>query len=248
MHLDEIIACLVQHGCKDITSDFDLERCVRHPFVHGGFSAIHQGMLRNGQPVAVKCIEVSGLWGAWNHQPKSLKHTAHEMYAWSKCDHPGILNVLGFARVGNHILIISPWMQEGSITSYIARYPLCNRLQLCTQLAAAVEYLHSKGIVHGDIKGENVVVSDRGDAQLADFGSAMLTRYTSLRFTQTRNGNGTLRFMAPELLSGMSDQRTFETDIYALGMAMLVSVNWRKPAVLIFSKANYDWAVAIRGH
>lgn len=52
------------------------------------------------------------------------------MYAWSKCEHPGILGVLGFARFGNHILLVSPWMEKGSIPSYIAGNPLCNRLQM----------------------------------------------------------------------------------------------------------------------
>ncbi|CAE7117244.1 unnamed protein product [Rhizoctonia solani] len=108
----------------------------------------------------------------------------------------------------------------------------------CIQLAIAVEYLHANEIVHGDIKPvipihlaptfvvaetrsqDNVLVTDRGQVQLADFGSAVSTLATTLNFTQTNSFHFTTRFAAPEVLK--EDNRTFtkEGDIYALGMTM----------------------------
>ncbi|KAB5588077.1 Tyrosine kinase catalytic domain containing protein [Ceratobasidium theobromae] len=218
MQIDNIIYYLVQHGCKDITSELQLGCCTQHPCVQGGgFSRIHQGTLHNGKKVTIKCIEVSGHWGEWKLKQKSLKHAAHEIYAWSKCDHSGILKMLGFARFANHILLISEWMEAGSLTQFIARDPTCRQLELCIEVAAALEYLHAKGIAHGDVKPDNVVMSDDAHAQLTDFGSAMLTNYSTLYFTNT-SYKGTQRFMAPELLNGSSEIPTMKADIYALGM------------------------------
>ncbi|CAE6375658.1 unnamed protein product [Rhizoctonia solani] len=215
----EVVDCLVRHNCKDITLELDLPLCSTSSFSQGGFSAIYKGYLRSGKAVAIKCIEVSGDWGSWNPKEKSLKHTAHEIYVWSQCDHPSVLRMLGFVSFGGHLLLISPWMKNGSLKDFVARNPQSNRIRLCVELATVLAYLHARGIVHGDIKAENVLVSDDGHAQLGDFGSAILSRYSSVHFTAT-GFKGTTRFMAPELLLGISEEQTVETDIYALGMTI----------------------------
>ncbi|KAG8680099.1 hypothetical protein FRC11_002932, partial [Ceratobasidium sp. 423] len=161
--IGEIVDCLIRHGCKDITPEFNFQRCSSHLFSYGGFSVVHKGTLHNGETVAIKVIEASGDWGTWDLREKSLKSV---------------------------------------------------------ELASALADLHDKGIVHGDVKADNVVISDDGRAQLTDFGSAVLLNYLSLRFTGT-GFKGTLRFTAPELLEETSDQPTLQTDIYALGMTIL---------------------------
>ncbi|CAE6440841.1 unnamed protein product [Rhizoctonia solani] len=218
--LAEVINFLIRHNCKDITSQLDFERSSPESLFRGGFGAIHKGELRSGQAVAIKCVEVLGGWGAWTPKEKSLKHSAHEIYAWSKCNHPGILQLYGFARYKEHILLISPWMKNGSLAHYITQHRKCNRLQLSVELSSAVAYLHSKGIAHGDIKADNVIISDDEHVQLGDFGSAILLNYpSSVGFTQT-GFKGTLRFMAPELLANTSSIHTVKSDIYALGMTI----------------------------
>ncbi|CAE7148696.1 unnamed protein product [Rhizoctonia solani] len=165
--------------------------------------------MRNGQLVAIKCIEMFGNWGTWRPHGKHWKHAAHELYAWSKCDHPGVLKALGFALIEGFILLVSPWMRNGPLSNYS-----------CLEIAHTLEYIHHKGIVHGDLKAENVLVSDTGHTQLVDFGSATLTNYLSLCFTQTSRTHGlSLRFAAPEILDG--EPHTIESDVYALGMQIL---------------------------
>ncbi|CAE6388600.1 unnamed protein product [Rhizoctonia solani] len=197
--LETVVACLIQHGCRDITPELELKTCDHHPFAQGGYGTTYRATLSNGLVVAIKCIEVFGLWDEWRPSEKSLKHTASELYAWSKSDHPGILKVIGFIQIKGHIF-------------------------LSIELVAAIDHLHLRGIVHGDIKpasaNGNILVSDDGHVQLTDFGSAILLRPQALCFTKT-NVKGTLRFMAPEILSGVSNQGSVQADIYATGMQIL---------------------------
>ncbi|CAE6511962.1 unnamed protein product [Rhizoctonia solani] len=221
---DQIASLLVEHGCKDITAEVDFKHCAQIPFAQGGFGLIHRGVLRNGQLVAIKCIEMLGYWGSWRPGGKHWKHAAHELYAWSKCDHPGVLKALGFALFEGFILLVSPWMQNGSLTGYLVQSKPCARLKFCLEIASTVEYLHSNGVVHGDIKADNILVSDAGHTQLVDFGSATLASYLTLCFTRTSHVLAlSLRFAAPEILdgnSGDSEQHTIKSDVYALGMPL----------------------------
>ncbi|KAG8725647.1 hypothetical protein FRC11_001776, partial [Ceratobasidium sp. 423] len=89
-------------------------------------------------------------------------------------------------------------------------------------LAGTVEYLHNKGIIHGDIKGDNILISDTGDIRLADFGSAALVTYLTLCFTRTSHLSCSIRFTAPEfLLDEGFEKHTAKSDVYALGMTIL---------------------------
>ncbi|KAH7334638.1 kinase-like domain-containing protein [Rhizoctonia solani] len=228
MSIDDVVDCLIRNNCKDITSNLDLKGCSSDVYIRGGSGVVHKGSLRDGKIVAIKCVEVSGDWGNWKLRKKSIKHTVQELYAWSKCDHPGILKFLGFAKFGGHILLISPWMKNGSLMHYIGEHSQPDRLELGVELASALTYLHSMGIVHGDIKVDNVVISDDGHVQLEDFGSAILLKYSSISFTET-GFKGTLRFMAPELLTGKNEKPTFKSDVYAFGMTLFQIVSGKAP-------------------
>ncbi|CAE6395696.1 unnamed protein product [Rhizoctonia solani] len=191
-------------------------------------AVVHKGCLRDGKIVAIKCIEVSGDWGNWKLRKKSIKHSAQELYAWSQCDHPAILKFLGFAKFGGHLLLISPWMKNGSLMHYIDEHPQPGRIELGVELASALAYLHGMGIVHGDIKADNIIMSDDGHVQLGDFGSAILLGCSSISFTET-GFKGTLRFMVPELLIKKSKTPTFKSDVYALGMTLFEIASGKPP-------------------
>ncbi|CAE7168345.1 unnamed protein product [Rhizoctonia solani] len=231
-----VATCLVQHGCDDITSALDLRHCQHHPFARGGFGVVYQGVLKDGRRVAIKCIESFG--GHMSPHGKNLKRSAREIYMWSRCNHQGILPMLGFAHFRGQIALISPWMEAGSLRQHILGGLLVPPLQTCAQLATAVEYMHTNGIVHGDIKPvtsthlaptfvvaearsqDNVLLTDQGQVQLADFGSAISTLATTLNFTQTSSFHFTTRFAAPEVLKEDNHTFTKEGDIYALGMTI----------------------------
>lgn len=82
-------------------------------------------------------------------------------------------------------------------------------------------YLHEKGIVQGDLKGVNILVSSDGTPMLTDFGNASLGEST-ISFTGTSGSNFSLRWTAPEML-GESGTPSRAADVYALGMTILVN-------------------------
>ncbi|KAG8723297.1 hypothetical protein FRC09_003898 [Ceratobasidium sp. 395] len=123
--------------------------------------------------------------------------------------------------------MISPWMELGSVNRAIRINPDLDRYRLCKQLAAAIKHLHEvENVIHGDIKGDNVLMASDGTLKLTDFGLAIMHDKT-LQFSQTDPGRGTTRWMAPELYDGA--QRCRESDIYAMGMTMLEMLTGKQP-------------------
>ncbi|QRV98024.1 Ephrin type-A receptor 4 [Ceratobasidium sp. AG-Ba] len=215
MDVNEIMRHLVERGCRDLTNELDANQINNHPIGQGGFGVIFRSQLQCGTPVAIKTLKLGG--SDTLDAYKILKRTAREIYAWSKCDHPSILPLYGVARIEEHLALVSPWMKHGSLGSFLRTNPSLDRLKLCLQLASALEYVHSRGVVHGDIKPDNIVVSDDNIPLLADFGNAAFIYDSTLRFTTTSSSPFTLRYTAPEILKDES-MHTQEADIYAYGM------------------------------
>ncbi|KAG8710749.1 hypothetical protein FRC11_004169 [Ceratobasidium sp. 423] len=121
----------------------------------------------------------------------------------------------------DQIAMVSPWMKNQNLSQYLTRHPQADRFKL---IADAVAYLRDEDMVHGDIKCANILVSEDHTPQLADFGSAVIGKYT-LAFTATTTGpHATLRWAAPEISNGES-RHTFESDVYALGMVSHITTS-----------------------
>ncbi|CAE6376325.1 unnamed protein product [Rhizoctonia solani] len=211
----EVISRLVEHGCPNLANDVDHSTFSEHPISNGGFSDIYQGCLRNKTKVAIKALRISA--NALTAKPKHLKHAARELHTWSKCTHPNVLQLHGLVEFRDRIGMVSPWMEKGNLPRYLQQTPGVDRCNLCIQICDGLSFMHQIGIIHGDLKGANVLISDDGVPVLADFGSAFYPNQT-LRFTQTTSGSSlTVGWAAPELLSD-SDAPSEASDVYALGM------------------------------
>ncbi|EJD39873.1 kinase-like protein [Auricularia subglabra TFB-10046 SS5] len=144
--------------------------------------------------------------------------------------HPLILAFLGTAEVGSQRAIVSLYMRNGNLMEYMKTHPGCDKKRLILQVAEAVNHLHSvERLVHGDLKCANVLVSDYGEALLADFGlSTFMEKSQGVLATMTGIRQlHTARFAAPELLVSGADpsakpqSKTSESDVYAFGMLIL---------------------------
>ena len=133
----------------------------------------------------------------------------------------------GFARY----YIVMPFMEGGTLRVRIRRSPLtlaetCSCLQ---DIADALDYIHSKGIIHRDIKASNVLLDAAGKCYLTDLGIArVVTDATQL--TSTGNVLGTVDYIAPELFepNGKSDIRS---DLYSLGVLLYEMVTGQLPFI-----------------
>jgi serine/threonine protein kinase len=140
--------------------------------------------------------------------------------------------------------MVSPLCDNGSVQRYISLNPLADRLEIVTGVARGLEYLHSRDVVHGDLKGTNVLISDDGKALLADFGRSKFVDHRG--FTTTFSGSA--RYLAPELVEpeadlentddaylGVENQAetmqnlTKETDVFAFSMVTLEILTGKPP-------------------
>ncbi|KAG8724059.1 hypothetical protein FRC09_000602 [Ceratobasidium sp. 395] len=95
-------------------------------------------------------------------------------------------------------------------------------------MAEGVTYLHNQNVIHGDLKGLNVLISDAGHALITDFGNTLLNEYSLSLLNSTTSCGVSLRWAAPEILSG-EGRRSTESDIYALGMTILEVITGEVP-------------------
>ncbi|CAE6477276.1 unnamed protein product [Rhizoctonia solani] len=214
----EVVSHLVAHGCRDLSGELDLSSFDEYPTSHGGLSDVYAGRLLNGTRIAVKALRVSTT--SMKHDPTHLKHAARELHTWGRCTHPNVLHLMGLSIFRGRIGMVSLWMKYGSLPSYLESVPGVDRFDMCVQICEALSYLHRIGIVHGDLKGANVLVSEGGVPVLTDFGNSLLADRT-LRFTQTTSSPSfTVRWSAPEIIEE-STSHTEASDIYALGMVLI---------------------------
>ncbi|CAE6411683.1 unnamed protein product [Rhizoctonia solani] len=223
MTADEVVSHLVKHGITDMSGKLDYSTFDAHPIVTGGSSDIYRGQLKDGTGVAVKVLRFSVQ--SFSETSESIRDAARELHTWSKCDHPNVLPLYGLVTFRSRIGMVSPWMSEGTMPCYLKANPKASRHDL-----ARLAYLHEKGIIHGDLKGTNVLVSKEGTPVLTDFGNATL-RDRTLKFTQAGNDSAfTVRWSAPEFIkdSGLT-LRTKASDIYALGMTIYEAIVGKVP-------------------
>ncbi|KAG2006316.1 TKL/TKL-ccin protein kinase [Coprinopsis cinerea AmutBmut pab1-1] len=104
--------------------------------------------------------------------------------------------------------------------------PEWDLLRFMHEIAKGMEYLHSRGVLHGDLKAANVLVDDSYRCVITDFGQSEM-RSTAFRITGRQPTRGTLRWQAPEILMGKSEL-TREADVYAFAIACVEIINMGK--------------------
>ncbi|KAG5717225.1 Tyrosine-protein kinase isoform SRK4, partial [Termitomyces sp. T112] len=144
-----------------------------------------------------------------------------EVILWEQLCHPNIIPVYGLYRFQDRPCIVAPWMENGNITKYLKRNPEIPRLPLAVGVARGLYYLHDKGIIHGDLKGSNILVDDEGIARVADFGISSISDPQILSLTShsgAASRGGTIRWQAPELFDMQNDtvvKNSKASDVYA---------------------------------
>ncbi|CAE7193891.1 unnamed protein product [Rhizoctonia solani] len=217
MSTQQIFECLCRAGCIDLSLQMDTKQEKSMIVSGGGFGDIWKGEMHTGVKVAIKAWRTYALGPC---EYKTLKRAARELYLWSRMDHPHIHRLQGVILFRDQYLgMVSEWMDNGNLHEYLMKHPEADRYQLCMHVASGLEYMHSRGTVHGDLKALNVIVSSDGTARLSDFDFSIMSNASRLAFTATSNmRSGSVRWVAPEILTEATPQRTTQSDVYALGM------------------------------
>ncbi|KAG8891258.1 hypothetical protein FRB99_003750, partial [Tulasnella sp. 403] len=104
-----------------------------------------------------------------------VRRFLREASTWRAMQHPNVLRFLGACKIDGFIYLVSPYMRNGTIMNFIQDHPQrADRIRLIREIAAGLEYIHSRNVIHGDVKGTNILISDREHALLGDFGLARM--------------------------------------------------------------------------
>jgi serine/threonine protein kinase len=144
-------------------------------------------------------------------------------------EHPNIVRVYHARRHDGVWFVIYEYLPGGSLQSQIQRLgplPLRRALDLMAQAASGLAHAHGAGILHRDVKPQNLLLSRAGDIKLADFGLALDLR---ARAKTTGQPIGTPAFLAPELWSGST--ATPAADVFSLGVCLYYTLTGRLPFV-----------------
>ena len=158
-----------------------------------------------------------------------LKRFEREAKALSKLTHPNIVPIIDFGDEGGSPYLVMPLIDGGTLKKELEKkaYSGYEAALLLHPIARALEYAHTRGILHRDVKPSNILITDNGDPMLSDFGVAkILEEGEGATLTGTGVGLGTPEYMAPEQWVGKA---TAASDQYSLGVVFYEMVTSRRP-------------------
>ncbi|KAF9256322.1 kinase-like protein [Marasmius fiardii PR-910] len=192
----------------------DVQKLGEEPITYGGFGVVWKGNI--GKSDVFVCLKIVKI-ETQSDQSEEEKTFLREAILWRMMKHPNVLPFLGIYYDGNasRLCLISPWMERGNLRDFLKRTErkAVGHYTLVYDVAEGLSYLHSKDVVHGDLKGANILITPSGRASIGDFGLSRVTEL--LHLTASTPRSGTVRWSAPELLKGA--KTTKESDIYAYG-------------------------------
>ncbi|XP_059625383.1 uncharacterized protein LOC132268566 [Cornus florida] len=191
----------------------------------GTFGTVYHGKWR-GTDVAIKRIKKSCFTGRSSEQERLTVEFWREADILSKLHHPNVVAFYGVVQdgPGATLATVTEFMVNGSLRHVL----LCKdryldrrkRLIIAMDAAFGMEYLHSKNIVHFDLKCDNLLVNLKDPlrpiCKVGDFGLSKIKRNTLV----TGGVRGTLPWMAPELLNGSSSKVSEKVDVFSFGIVL----------------------------
>jgi len=189
----------------------------------GAFGEVYVGAPQTGPQVALKILEASIA-----HDRDAVARFEREAETARRLEHPGIVRILDVgAQRGRHYIVME-LVHGGSFRRYLKKGTGAapdKVLTILGDVARALTYAHAQGVVHRDVKPENILLTKARRAKVADFGLARASDQT----TMTTDGHmlGTAMYMAPEQASGA--RATSASDVYAVGVMIYEAIAGERP-------------------
>ncbi len=194
------------------------------PLGAGGMASVFKAY----QPSMEREVAIKVLPRQYSSSQEFTARFKQEARLLARLQHPHILPVFDSGTDDGYSYIVMPAITGGSLKDLMTGTPmqLARAAKIVSQVGDALDYAHAIGLVHRDVKPSNVLLDDRGNALLMDFGIARMVEATT-RLTQAGGVIGTPAYMSPEQSTGQSvDARS---DIYALGIVLFELVTGRVP-------------------
>jgi serine/threonine protein kinase len=186
---------------------------VGQKFASGNHSRLYQGVYKD-QDVAVKLLRCEEPAIATRVERQFMQ----EVHCLSQLHHPNIVQFVAASWKPPVCCLIMEYVPGGSLRAFLRKQsgpmPMKSILSMALDVALGMEYLHSQGVVHRDLKSENLVLTDDLHLKLTDFGVGCLETECDMRSAET----GTLRWMAPEMISHKHYSK--KVDVYSFGIVL----------------------------
>ncbi|MFL6332670.1 MAG: serine/threonine-protein kinase [Pyrinomonadaceae bacterium] len=191
----------------------------------GGMGEVYRAVhSKIGRVAAVKVL-TQGTQGAG-----FVERFFNEARIQASLQHPNVATLYDFCEVGGQPCIIMEYVDGQTIAERIAAYraplPLSETVHVFEKVCEAIDYVHRHGVIHRDIKSNNIKISSEGKVKLLDFGIAK-EQNTQQQLTQVGSVIGTLQYLAPELIRGGTADAS--GDVWALGVLLYEMVTGRVP-------------------
>ncbi len=221
---------------EDLTGkQFGLYQIVT-PLGEGGMAAVYKAY----QPGMERYVALKILPRHFAQDPQFVARFEQEAKILAKLQHPHILPVFDYGQADGYTYIVMPFLQSGALTGLMdgTPLPLTQIRRIISQVGDALDYAYSRGLIHRDVKPSNVLLDERGNCLLTDFGIAKMVE-SSAHLTATGGFIGTPAYMSPE--QGLGQKLDGRSDIYALGIILYEMVTGRVPY-----KAETPMAVVVK--
>ncbi len=202
---------------------------LEEPIGRGGmatiFKAVDEQMM--GRIVAVKVLRE-----VYSNDPKFVTRFQREARAASALQHPNIVQVYDYGQSGDSYYIVMEYIDGMDLRRYLkqhgGRLPIERAVEISRSVAMGLGAAHRRGIVHRDVKPQNIMLNDDGVVKLTDFGIASMYKDADAeRLTTTGMTLGTVQYYAPEQAQGEIVRPS--ADVYALGIVMYEILTGQTP-------------------
>jgi serine/threonine protein kinase len=165
-----------------------------------------------------------------------------EAQAASALNHPNVCTIYDIAEADGLQFIAMEYVDGKTLSQILPLRPIQSAVSCAIQIGEALQEAHSKGIVHRDIKADNIMLNSKGQVKVMDFGLAKLKG--TLKLTRTSSTVGTLAYMPPEQIEGKeTDGRS---DIFSFGVVLYEMITGHLPfrgeheAAMMYSIVNEE--------
>ena len=194
----------------------------------GGMGIVYKGY----HPGLNQTFAIKMMGGDENASETRLKRFHREIQTMAKLQHPGIIQIMASGQEENKHYFVMEYVDGEPLSRWLQKeFPLRDRLILFEKILKALNYAHEQGVIHRDLKPDNLFITKEGEPKIGDFGLAKdaFLELEDQKITQSGILLGTAHYMSPEQAAGEAKNVTVHTDIYAMGVCLYQLLTQKRP-------------------